>query len=73
MADLDSRDKRASAILYKLPLSRVFPNPDGSLANAGDRAQSALEYRGILDASGAAGTYQGPQTLHLSRALRLGL
>ena len=73
MANLDSRNKRASAVLYKLPFSRLFPNPDSSLADAGDRAQIALEYRGIADGGGGASTYMGPQTLQLSRAMRLGL
>lgn len=75
MANLDSRNKRASAVLYKLPFSRLFPNPDSSLADAGDRAQIALEYRGIADGGGGGGasTYMGPQTLQLSRAMRLGL
>lgn len=47
---LDTRDKRASALLIGLGFGRVRAAPDGSL-NAADRRQAALCYRGIATAS----------------------
>jgi hypothetical protein len=43
---IDTRNRRASVIGYKLPMGRVFPNPDGSLT-APDRQQLTGEYPGI--------------------------
>jgi len=48
---IDTRNRRASLIGYKLPMGRVFPNPDGSLATQDDRQQFAGEYPGIAAAS----------------------
>jgi hypothetical protein len=45
---IDTRNRRASCIGYSAPQRAVFPNPDGSLANQGDRQQSAYLYPGIL-------------------------
>lgn len=47
MADLDTRNKRGSAILIAHGFGRVFPNPDSSLANQSDRQQMAQSYAGI--------------------------
>lgn len=47
MANLDSRNKRASALGIALAPGRVYPNPDGSLANQGDRQQMAYSYAGV--------------------------
>lgn len=45
MADLDSQDKRASAVNVLLSAGRVFPNPSGALGPA-DRGQIAYSYAG---------------------------
>ena len=47
---MDSRDKRASAVLVALPWRGVLPVPDGSL-NQGDRQQAGTMYRGIAASS----------------------
>lgn len=47
---IDTRDKRASAINFDMH-GRVFPNPDGSLANANDRIHVGTKYAGIAGAS----------------------
>lgn len=44
---IDSRDKRASCLLLALPFGRVFPNPNGTLAEAADRTHMSALYRGI--------------------------
>ena len=44
---MDTRDKRAAALVLALAIGRVFPNPDGALAQA-DRQQAGLSYPGIL-------------------------
>lgn len=44
---VDTRDKRASVIGLDAPHTHVFPNPDGSLANANDRGHMAMKYSGI--------------------------
>lgn len=51
MADADTRNKRGSCLLFDLPFARIYPNPDGSLANRGDRQQMAMKYAGILTAA----------------------
>ena len=51
MANLDTRNKRASGLLR----DRVYPNPDGSLANATDRAHVGRVY-----AFGADAPYEPP-------------
>ena len=48
---LNTRDKRAAVIGYKLPVARVYPNADGSLAAATDRQQITGEYPGIAASS----------------------
>jgi hypothetical protein len=44
---MNTRNKRASALACALAFRAVFPNPDGSLGNAADRAHSAYVYAGI--------------------------
>ena len=59
MPDLDSQNKRASAIGIDEPWNHVYPNPDGSLANANDRQQMAYKYAGTLSAgTGAIANYR---------------
>ena len=55
MADLDSRNKRASAIGLDIPWTGVYPDPDGSLSNANDRQHMAYKYSGTLGASTVTG------------------
>lgn len=43
---IDTRNKRAS-ILKILTVGRVYPNPDGSLANSTDRSHMGTRYAGI--------------------------
>ena len=43
---VDTRDKRAS-VLNIGKSGRLFPNPDGSLANVLDRQQVGMVYAGI--------------------------
>ena len=50
---IDTRNKRASSINVDRH-GRVFPNPDGSLANVSDRQHAGTVYSGI--SSGAAPT-----------------
>lgn len=57
---VDTRDKRASAISPRFQPGTVYPNPDGSLANQGDRQQIGTIYRGI-NASGATPSSLIPQ------------
>jgi hypothetical protein len=47
---IDTRNKRASAILISLPWRGMQPNPDGTIGDA-DRAQSAYLYSGIASES----------------------
>lgn len=47
---IDTRNKRASVIGFDR-MGGIFPNPDGSLANANDRAHIAMKYAGTLAAS----------------------
>lgn len=46
MADLDTRNKRASAIGFDAIERRVYPNPDGVI-DVFDRQQTAGKYAGI--------------------------
>lgn len=50
MANLDTRNKRASAVGFDLNWLHVYPNPDGAL-NQADRQQTAYKYPGILSAA----------------------
>lgn len=43
---IDTRNKRSS-ILQVFTVGRVYPNPDGSLANSTDRAHVGTRYAGI--------------------------
>ena len=43
---INTRNKRAS-ILKILTVGRVYPNPDGSLANSTDRSHVGTRYAGI--------------------------
>lgn len=56
--NLDTRNKRASAIGIDRPSPRVLANPDGSIAQA-DRQQLAYKYAGILATAGAGGGGSG--------------
>lgn len=51
---IDTRNKRASCIRAFMP-GRVYPNPDGSLANAADRTQMVMRYSGIVSTTFATG------------------
>ncbi len=51
MADLDTRNKRGSALGIDSPFLHVFPNPDGVL-DQGDRQQIARAYGGVASAPG---------------------
>ena len=54
---ITTRDKRASVLLYDLPFSRVWTNPDNNIANTNDRTHLAYKYASlVVSASGAAGT-----------------
>lgn len=46
MADLDTRNKRASAIAFDVRWGHIYPNPDGTISDA-DRQQIAYKYPGI--------------------------
>ena len=43
---IDTRNKRAS-VLHVFSVGRVYPNPDGSLANSTDRTHMGTRYAGI--------------------------
>lgn len=62
---IDTRNKRASCIRAFMP-GRVFPNPDGSLANAGDRTHMIMRYAGIVSTTFSAGKV--PWALFFRRA-----
>lgn len=47
MSNLDSQQKRASAIGIDFPWQHVYPFPDGTVVQA-DRQQTAYKYSGIL-------------------------
>jgi hypothetical protein len=44
---IDTRNERASSLLFALPFARVFPNPDGTIDHA-DRQQIGVSFCGIL-------------------------
>lgn len=46
MANLDTRNKRGSAIGIDFPWVHIYPNPDGSISQL-DRQQIAYKYEGI--------------------------
>ena len=50
---IDTAEKRASAGNVS-PIPLTLPIPDSTI-NAGDRAQVAAEYRGIIDGGGGGG------------------
>jgi hypothetical protein len=50
---IDTRDRRASCLMLALPFGRVFPTPDGTLAEGADRTHLSLLYRGITAAAAA--------------------
>lgn len=52
---MDTQDKRASAIFPIFVASRLYPNPDGDIANAADRTHMAWLYRGVAVSASAAG------------------
>lgn len=45
---IDTRNKRSSAIDPRMPWRRDYPLADGTI-DAGDRAQTADDYRGLYD------------------------
>ena len=51
MPDLDSRDKRGSAIGIDLAWVHAYPNPDGTIG-AEDREQIAWKYAFTVTATG---------------------
>ena len=51
MANLDTREKRASGAHVALPWRALLPLPDGALSQA-DRQQAATMYAGILATAG---------------------
>lgn len=64
---VDTRDKRASVLNFDMA-GRVFPNPDGSLANANDRIHAGTKYAGIPGA-GAGGSVKVPWHLFFRRVI----
>ncbi len=54
MANLDSRNKRGSAINFDSFITHIFPNP-GTTINANYRQQIGMKYAGTLTASTATG------------------
>ena len=52
MSDLDSRNKRASALGIDFPWNRVYPDPDGTI-DVNDRQQIAYKYAGTLTPAAA--------------------
>lgn len=51
---VDTRDKRASALVWSEPSGRVLPNPSGTIG-APARLQAAYAYAGIAADAPAAG------------------
>lgn len=49
---IDTRNKRASTLHHSQPAVPLFPNPDGSLASAEDRAHVDMAYAGFTYAGG---------------------
>ena len=64
---IDTRNKRASVINFDRH-GRVFPNPDGSLANANDRIHIGTEYAGRAGA-GAGSAKKFPWHLFFRRVI----
>lgn len=62
---IDTRNKRASVIGYKLPWRGPLPLPDGEI-DPGDRRHLVGEYRGFADA-GAPGGPGGRDTYIIRR------
>lgn len=52
MADLDTRNKRSSAIGWGLPFARLEENADGTI-DVFDRQQATLSYSGISTGAGS--------------------
>ena len=52
MADLDSRNKRASGLGIDLTWLHVYPNPDNDIDTVNDRQHSAYKYSGISSSAG---------------------
>lgn len=64
---IDTRNKRSSVINFDRS-GRLFPNPDGSLANANDRIHIGTKYAGIPGA-GAGATKKVPWHLFFRRVI----
>ncbi len=64
---IDDRNKRASVIKYDSS-GRVFPNPDGSIANSNDRVHVGTKYAGIAGA-GAGSAKKVPWHLFFRRVI----
>lgn len=64
---IDSRNKRSSVINYDR-FGRVFPNPDGTLANAFDRIHVGTKYAGIAG-TGAGSVKKIPWHLFFRRCI----
>jgi len=47
---ITTRNRRASCLVLALPFGRVWPSPDGSLANQADRQHCAHLYAAVLTA-----------------------
>lgn len=62
---LDTASKRASAIAIGLAIARVWPIPDGSLANEADRSHSGYSY---AMAASATVIPDGPLCAHIDLA-----
>jgi hypothetical protein len=72
VANLDSRNKRESAIGLALPVPFHGPNPDGAISSAADRAHLATLYSGIAVTTSVLGNIAFTVALR-SRALTLAL
>jgi len=64
MANLDTREKRASAINVGLPWRGLLPLPDGTIGQA-DRQQLATLYAGILATTAVDATFTWPVAITL--------
>jgi hypothetical protein len=54
MMAIDSRDKRSSAVMVAMPFRSQLPAPDGAALSVGDRYQTGLMYRGLVDGAAPA-------------------
>lgn len=52
---MDTEDKRSSAIFPIYAPGRIYPKPDGDLANAADRTHMAWLYRALTVSASADG------------------